>query len=192
MNAPVQCWCRTLVLCLLSLVSPAARAAAQTPMDARVTIDYRGEPAEAIISALARAAGIPVQMVGGTLQPVTIALTQVKLSNALNALCDTARCSWTFDGTLHVTPQTADRVRALPRAVSLRFGNSSLEDAFIALGEALDVPVVLDLGVQADARSSATFQNAPTDAVLNALCAGRCTWNFTNGTLTIGAKDQGR
>jgi hypothetical protein len=61
---------------------------AQTPdpLQSRVSIDYRDAPAEEVITALAGAAGLTADISPGALRPVTITLTNVRLSTALNAV----------------------------------------------------------------------------------------------------------
>ena len=54
-------------------------------------------------------------MIGtGTMRPVTVTLTNVKLRTALDAICDNALCSWRFDRSLHVTPLPSEASALLP------------------------------------------------------------------------------
>jgi len=88
-------------------------------LEARVTIDYRSAPAADVIRTLATAAGLTVEIGAGTLRPVTITLTSVKLGTALNALCDNALCSWSrVSGSLKVTPFPSEKAALLPPRVS--------------------------------------------------------------------------
>jgi hypothetical protein len=119
-----------------------------------------------------------------------VVLSQVKLSNALNALCDTAGCSWTFDGSLHVVPQPSDRMTELPPRVSLMVADATLAEAFRAFAEAFGIPVMLDPGLIAAGaeRVNWNFRNAASSDVLNLMCYGRCKWTFAGGVLRISAR----
>jgi len=50
----------------------------------------------------------------GTMRPVTVTLTNVKLRTALDAIRDNALCSWRFDRSLHVTPLPSEASALLP------------------------------------------------------------------------------
>jgi hypothetical protein len=153
--------------------------AAGGPLDARVTIDYRNAPGAAVIMALGQSAGLNVQVAPGTLRPVTITLTAVRLSNALNALCDNALCLWRLEaGVLRITPLPNEGSAALPARVSFELHDTPATDVFIALAAAIDVPVTIEPGLPAEPVSF-NFKNAPTAEVLNILCnVQRCDWEF--------------
>src|SRR5262249_31026813 len=96
------------------ITAPAAHAAAQDPLEARVTMDYRNAAAADVLGALARGAGFEVEIAPGDLRPVTITVTNVRLGTALNAVCENASCRWSLQfssqtpipqqGVLKVTP----------------------------------------------------------------------------------------
>lgn len=160
------------------LSAPAAGAAGQDPLDVRVTIDFRNAPASEVIGTLARGAGLPLEIGAGTLRPVTITLTNVKLGTALNAVCENAACSWRFQGTLRITPVPNDRSASLPPRVSFELRDTQASDVFRALAAAIDVPLTIEPSLSSQPVSFA-FKNAPTAQVLNILCGvQRCEWDF--------------
>jgi len=165
------------------LAAPAgAQAAAQPdPLEARVTIDYRSAPAADVIGTLAAAAGLTVEFGPGTLRPVTITLTNVKLGTALNALCDNALCSWTAlagSRSLRVTPLPSEKAALLPPRVSFSLRDTPPGNVFLAIGSAIGVAVTIEPGLPSDPVSFA-FKNTVTAEVLNFLCdMMHCVWDF--------------
>ena len=80
-------------LSIIAIVVSAAwtsALAAEGPLDARITIDYRNAATADVINSLARGAGLTAQIGPGSLRPVTLTVTNVKLVNVMNALCDNA------------------------------------------------------------------------------------------------------
>jgi hypothetical protein len=148
------------------------------PLDARVSVNYRDASAGEVFRALASGAGLTVQTDPGTLQPVTITLTNVKLSNALNAVCDSASCSWRLDNGLHITPLPRPAAGSLPPYVSFHVRDARGAEAFHALGDALGVGVAIDLNLATE-RVNFNFDRASTTEVLNLLCnyVG-CEWDY--------------
>jgi len=170
------------------LIAPNVRAAAQDPLDVRVTIDYRNAQAADVIGALARAAGFDVEVAAGDLRPVTITLTNVRLGTALNAVCDNASCRWSLQfssttpipqqGVLKVTPLANDRSTALPPRVSFDLHDTPARDVFRALAAAIDIPVTVDPDLP-NGPVSLTFKDAATADVLNMICnIQQCDWSF--------------
>ena len=155
--------------------------AAQTadPLQSRVTIDYQEAPAATVISTLAAAAGLKVELGSGNLRPVTITLTNVKLGTALNAVCENASCVWRLQGTLTVTPVPIDSIASLPARVSFEVRDTPAGDVFRALATAIGVPVAVDLA-PSWGLLSLSVKNAPTARLLNALCRelNNCQWDF--------------
>lgn len=153
--------------------------AADGPLDARVTIDYRNAPGATVITALGQSAGLSVQVGSGTLRAVTITLTAVRLSNALNALCDNALCTWRLDaGVLRITPLPAEAGAALPARVSFELHDTPATDFFSALAAAMGVPVTIEPSLSGEPVSF-TFKNMATVDVLNLLCnVQHCDWKF--------------
>ena len=95
-----------ILLCVgaLGMFALAVRgAAAADPLEARVTISFSSAPAADVIERLAAAAGMKAEIAAGSMRPVTITLTNVKLVTALNAVCDNALCTWRLAGSLRVT-----------------------------------------------------------------------------------------
>ena len=170
------------------MTTPVTLAAAQDPLDQRVTIDYRNAAATEVLGALARAAGLAIDVSAGEMRPVTITLTNVRLGNALNAVCDNASCTWHYGfqgniGGLKVTPVASDRNVGLPPSVSLDLQDTPASDVFRALAAAIDVPVSVDPGLPTGA-VNLTFKSAATAEVLDMLCnIQKCEWSFdpTNG-----------
>jgi hypothetical protein len=152
------------------------------PLQSRVTIDYRETPAANVIGALAAAAGLKVEIASGTLRPVTITLTNVKLGTALNAVCENASCVWRLQGPLIVTPVPSSRMASLPALVSFEVRDTPLIDFFRALAAAIDVPVTIDpglSGLSGEPNRSWQFKNTATVDVLNFLCNWHnCQWDF--------------
>ncbi len=148
------------------------------PLQSRVTIDYREAPAARVIGALATAAGLKVEIGSGTLRPVTITLTNVKLGTALNAVCENASCVWRLQGTLSVTPVPNDKIASLPALVSFEVHDTPLSDVFRALAAAIGVPVIVDPGLPSEP-IRVQFKNAQTASVLNMFCEmNNCQWDF--------------
>ena len=153
--------------------------AADGPLDARVTIDYRDAPGVDVITTLARGAGLSVQVGPGSLRPVTITVTNVKLSNTLNALCDNALCLWRLDGSvLRITPLPSEQSSSLPPRVSFELHDTTAADVFRALAAAIGVRVTIELSFSSEPINMA-FKNAPTAEVLSMLCnLQQCEWDF--------------
>ena len=110
-----------------------AGAQAANPANVRVTIDYRAAPAADVITALAAAAGVPLELAAGPMRPVTITLTNVRLRTAIDAVCDSALCSWSLSGTLKVTPLPSEKSAALPPRVSFSLWDTPVSEVFRAL-----------------------------------------------------------
>ena len=163
----------------LLVVSLAAQTASPAdPLQSRVTIEYRESPAANVIGDLAAAAGLKVEMGSGTLRPVTITLTNVKLGTALNAVCENAWCVWRLQGTLSVTPVPNDKIAALPALVSFEVRDTPLGDFLRAFAAAIDVPVTVD-PVLSSEPMNVSFKNTRTTDVLNFFCGWHnCQWDF--------------
>jgi len=167
---------------------PIAQAAAQDPLDARVTMDYRNAAAADVLGALARGAGFELEIAPGDMRPVTITVTDVRLGTALNAVCENASCRWRLgyssetpipqQGVLRVTPLGSDRNATLPPRVSFDLHDTPARDVFRALAAAIDVPVTVDPELP-DGVVNLTFKNAATADVLDMLCnMQKCSWTF--------------
>jgi hypothetical protein len=185
---------RTVLMILLGSLlmgSRSAHAAVQAdPMESRVTIDYRSAAAADVIRTLASAAGLTVEIGLGTLRPVTITLTNVKLGTALNAICENALCSWRLAPpgatagispmvvSLRVTPLPSEKAALLPPRVSFSLSDTPASDVFRAIGAAIGVPVTIEPGLPSDL-VSLRFNDAMTPEVLNMLCNQmKCAWDF--------------
>ena len=163
---------------LIGVPLAAQSASSADPLQSRVTIDYREAPAARVIGVLATAAGLKVEIGSGTLRPVTITLTNVKLGTALNAVCENASCVWRLQGTLSVTPVPNDKIASLPALVSFEVQDTPLSDVFRALAAAIGVPLIVDPGLPNEP-IRVQFKNAQTTGVLNMFCEmNNCQWDF--------------
>jgi hypothetical protein len=134
-----------MITALLGVPLAAQTVPSADPLQSRVTVDYREAPAARVIAALAAAAGLKVEIGSGTLRPVTITLTNVKLGTALNAVCENASCVWRLQGTLSVTAVPNDKIASLPALMSFEVRDTPLLDIFRALAAAIDIPLTVDL-----------------------------------------------
>src|SRR4051794_29100619 len=90
------------------------------PLEVRVTINYRNRPALEVLQVLTQAAGLRSDVANGTLLPVTIAMTNVRLETALSALCESASCQWSLNGdSVAVIPVPIDEAAQLPPTISI-------------------------------------------------------------------------
>jgi len=161
------------------IVSTAARPAAADVLDARVSIAYVDARAADVLSALASTAGVKVDIGAGTMRPVTITVTNVRLLTALNAVCENAFCTWRYDGAaLRVTPLPSAAAALLPPRVSFALWDVPPIDVFRALAAAIGVAIAIEPSLPNDP-VSLNFRNAPTPEVLNTLCnMMQCDWDF--------------
>ena len=170
---------RLAVFLLAACASGTLAVAAEGPLDARVTIDYRNAAGADVITSLARGAGLSVQIGAGSLRPVTLTVTNVKLVNVMNALCDNALCLWQLNGrTLRITPLPSESSAALPERVSFELHDTTATDVFLALAAAIGVQVTIEPSLGSEL-VSLSFKNAATADVLNMLCnLQKCDWDF--------------
>jgi len=164
---------------ILSSVQLSALAAGD-PLQARVTISFRDAPAADVIRSLAAGAGVRVEIAAGSLRPVTVTLTNVRLGTALDAVCDNALCSWRLlvGGSLKVTPLPGDAAAMLPQRLSFSIEETPPAEMFRALAAAIGVAVTIEAGLPSEP-VSLNFKNTPTPEVLNVLCnMMQCTWDF--------------
>ena len=153
-------------------------AAAADPLEARVTISFSSAPAAHVIERLAAAAGVKAEIAAGSMRPVTITLTNVKLVTALNAVCDNALCTWRLAGSLKVTPLPSEGSALLPPRISLALWDVSPTDVFRALGAAIGAAVTIEPSLATDPVSF-NFKDVQTAEALNLLCNMlQCAWDF--------------
>jgi hypothetical protein len=155
-----------LVACIVAAGSVALGAqiavgAAGDPLQARVTISFRDAAAADVVRSLAAGAGVKVEIGAGSMRPVTITLTNVKLATALDAVCDNALCSWRFSGSLQVTPLPSEKSVMLPPRVSFSVEETPPTEVFRALAAAVGVAVTIEPSLPADP-VSLNFKNAAT------------------------------
>jgi hypothetical protein len=168
----------SVVAAVIMLVSPSIVVAAGNPLQARVTISFTDAAAADVIRSLAAGAGVKAEIAAGTLRPVTITLTNVKLATALDAVCDNALCTWRFAGSLYVTPLPSEKSAMLPPVVSFSVEDTQPTDVFRALAAAIGVAVTIEPQLPANSVSLA-FKAASTAEVLNILCGiAQCAWDF--------------
>ena len=180
---------RLVVLLIVGFALSSPVWAADDILDARVTIDFRDASGAEVITAVARGAGLSVSGVGGDLHPVTITLTNVKLSNALNAICDNASCTWRLDaGELRIAPAPAGKVTTLPPHLSLELHGATSREVLRAVATALGIGIVIDrdMDMRGGVPMNLNFVNASTSLVLDVVCkVQNCEWSF-DGTGTPG------
>lgn len=94
----------------------------------------------------AKAAGLTVAVPAAPLQDVTITLTNVRFRTAVDAICDTAGCTWRLEGTTLKLEAAggAPPAGALPSTVSVALEEVSVRDVFRAIGAAINVPVTVE------------------------------------------------
>lgn len=103
--------------------APQPATSVSSPLDLRVTMDYRNRPAPEVLQTLTRAAGLTATIEPGTLLPVTTAVTNARLETALNAVCENASCRWTLqDRAVIVIPMPIDGAWLLPCGVHCSVG----------------------------------------------------------------------
>lgn len=166
---------------------PPPATSISSPLEVRVTMDYRNGSAAEVLQTLTRAAGLTVTIAPGTLLPVTTAVTNARLETALNAVCENASCRWTLsDRAVVVTPVPLDAASFLPRAISIYLSDASVLEVLRALAAALRLQLSVE-GVLPDTSPvNIKFTNAPPAEVLNFLAqAIKCSWQFDAGRLVI-------
>ena len=170
-----------IVLCLGTIgVFPLAvhDAAAADSLEARVTISFSNAPAADVIERLAAAAGLKAEIAAGTMRPVTITLTNVKLVTALNAVCENALCTWRRAGSLKEMPLPSEGSALQPPRVSLALWDVSPTDVFRALGAAIGAVVTIEPSLPNEPVSF-NFKDMATAETLNKLCNMlQCAWDF--------------
>lgn len=166
---------------------PQLAPAVASPLDARVTMDYRNRPAPDVLQTLTRAAGLTVTITAGTLLPVTIAVTNVRLETALLAVCENASCRWTLqDRAVIVTPVPIDATSSLPRTVSIALSDAPVLEVFQALATALNLQLAIEGALPDAPPVNIKFNNATPADILNFLAqAVKCSWEFDAGRLVI-------
>jgi hypothetical protein len=152
------------------------------PLDTRVSFQFINSPAGDVLQVLTTAAELEVSLPSTPLRTVTLTLSNIRLRVALDAICDTAACSWRLDGkTIRISAAAqTDPAAGLPPTVSLAVKDVSVAGVFRALGAALGIAVRIE--GQAD-RPPATvsFTAAETKTVLTFLCrSAGCTWEFND------------
>ena len=160
---------------------------AAAPLEMRVSVQYNNSDAAEMLRVLAKAAGLEVEVPSTTLQRVTITLTNVRLRTALDAICDTAACSWRLDGTiLKVAPAgTANTTAQLPPTISIEADQVAVKEVFRAIGAVLGVPVTVEGSVEAPPLT-VKFTNASTQTVLDFMCKNAgCTWTYNGASLIV-------
>jgi len=164
---------------------------ASAPLDMRVSVQYvNAKPAD-ILQVLAKAAGLTVEASSSDLRPVTLTLTNVRLRTALDAICDTAACTWKLDGTtIKVTSSGPSAVTGLPPMVSVTLDQVAVPDVFRAVGAAVGVDVVIEGRVDRPPMT-VKFTNAHTSDVLDFLCKNAgCTWEYDKGSRRLRVRFQ--
>jgi hypothetical protein len=160
---------------------------AAAPLEMRVSVQYVNSSAADMVQVLAKAAGLTVEVPAASLQRVTITLTNVRFRTALDAICDTAGCTWRLEGTTVKLEAVAGAPPAggLPSTVSVALEEVSVRDVFRAIGAAINVPVTVEGNVDRPPLT-VKFTNSATTAVLDYLCKNAgCTWQFDGASLRV-------
>jgi hypothetical protein len=160
---------------------------AAAPLEMRVSVQYVNSNAPEMLRVLAKAAGLTVEVPSTPLQPVTITLTNVRLRTALDAICDTASCTWRLEGTtLKLASAGASNAAGqLPPTVSIEVNDVPVREVFRAIAAAINVPVTVEGNVE---RPPVTvkFSNASTNTVLDFICKNAgCTWTYDGTSLNV-------
>jgi hypothetical protein len=176
---------------LITAAAPQVSGQAQpsttlSPLDLRVTIEFRSRPALDVLRTLSEAAALTPDFAPGSLLPVTIALTNVRLETALTAVCENAGCAWELrDRRLKVTPMPIAAGVTLPHTVSIALSDASTLDVFRALATTLNLELSVE-GELPDRLVSIRLNNASPAAVLNILAQNaQCSWQIEPGRLTV-------
>ena len=118
-------------------------------------------------------------MIGtGTMRPVTVTLTNVKLRTALDAHLR-QRALQLEVRSIAARDAAAERgQRALASLISLELFDVSPVEVFGAVATEIGAPITIEAGLPSEPVSF-NFRNAPTAEMLNLLCnAMRCAWDF--------------
>jgi hypothetical protein len=164
-----------------SIIEVAKSRPPADPLDTRVSFQFTNTPAGDVLRVLTTAAELDVALPSTALLPVTLTLSNIRLRVALDAICDTAACSWRLDGkTIRITAAERTAAAGLPATVSLDLKDVAVADVFRALGAALGIAVRIE--GQADRPpTTVNFTSADTKMVLTFLCRSvRCTWDFND------------
>jgi hypothetical protein len=162
-----------------STISVERGTAGTDPLDnTRVSVQFVNSQAAAVMQVLTKAAGLTMEMPPARLLPVTITLTNVRLRVALDAICDTAACTWRLNGSTVTLSPAVVAAGELPPALSLSLDKVPVPDVFRAIGTALGVVLVIE-GRSEGPPASVNFTNTDTRMALDFLCKlGRCAWEF--------------
>lgn len=178
----------TLLMTTLSAsgVGQQASPAPANPLEVRITINYRNRPALEVLQVLTQSAGLTSDVASGTLLPVTIALTNVRLETALSALCESASCQWSLNGgSVAVIPVPIGEATQLPPTLSIALAGASVRDVFQGLAAALHAQLVVE-GELPATPVYISFPKAAPANVLNFLAqAVGCSWQFEPGRLIV-------
>jgi len=114
----------------------------------------------------------------GTMRPVTVTLTNVKLRTALDAHLR-QRALQLEVRSIAARDAAAERgQRALASLISLELFDVSPVEVFGAVATEIGAPITIEAGLPSEPVSF-NFRNAPTAEMLNLLCnAMRCAWDF--------------
>jgi hypothetical protein len=183
----------------LLIFSPAAPATAQDALAKRVTLDVNAASPASVFKAVAGASGssFTVTVDPAVTEPVDISVRNVSVKTALNAICESIGCQWTFSGnTLVVKPLTSfavgvvqhdvriaavDKDRASARAqvvlnalkqklpADMRFENAPLGEVNKRLSEALKLNVQLGCKDPGVQTLTMDFSNLTLQAALQAI-----------------------
>jgi len=184
------------VVTLLSCWGSAALA--QSPLQLRMSLTYRGTPAGQVFHALADVLGYRLQLDSKVTGAVTLDVRNVTTETVLRAICESIGCRWRVDaGTLVVDHDAAAAAGAQGQGdpyahvkvqytsdeipVQISWNAAPVDAVLKTLARMLDAELSLDRSLS-DKRITLSLNRDTPRTVLNAICkqAG-CQWRLAEG-----------
>ena len=180
-------------------VRPRSSGRSPEGLDAPLRLKLDDLPAADVLTALAVQAGRSIDLEGEFTSPMSLTLDGVSVETALDALCEALACDWSLsrdDARLVVrhAPLAVPTGRAAPeissalrdklrRSLDMSLAGAPLRAVLQSFGQVLDVPVVIEDGVEGSV--TVELSQVPCETALNTLCAAHgCRW----GLATEGAQ----
>ena len=167
---------------IASILCGSAAAIAQTksPLEVRVSIDHKNARAADVLQSLASAAGLKLDVIDQSMQPVTVTLTNARVRTALDAVCENAGCRWSLvtgqPAVLKVERSPGGAGLQLNSEISFQVKGARIDEALRMLASSLDVALVVE-GTLPVFSINAQMQGVETSAFLDALCrVAKCSW----------------
>lgn len=178
---------RSLFTLLLLASASAAPLGAQPELDERISLELEdadvGQVLESLGSILEREVEVD-PAIGGT---ISIELHDVRVETALTAVCESAGCVWNLDARrLRMSPDPSHppakpRPRptrtGLDEPIDMELKDASLGETLRAFGSIAELPVILDDGVDQDAKVTVQLASTPAGQALDVICRmNGCAW----------------